>query len=169
VPQRRRRKRLGTSTTPNPAKADAPNQVWAVDVQFDATTRPPDQDRVNRRRTHPRMPQRPGRPLNHRRHTDRRTRPSHTGARLPVRVGLRQRPRARLRCAGRLGQTSVKLVPNVLDRPAGLVLDLVGDRQRGEDDGEMWLDGLALVVVDRSAFSSCMGMRKLFSIRQSWW
>ena len=38
VPQRRRRKRLGTSTTSNPPKADAPNTVWAVDFQFDATT-----------------------------------------------------------------------------------------------------------------------------------
>jgi transposase InsO family protein len=38
VPQRRRRKRLGTSTTPNPPTADAPNTVWAVDFQFDATT-----------------------------------------------------------------------------------------------------------------------------------
>jgi hypothetical protein len=36
VPQQRRRKRLGTSTTPNPPKADAPNRVWAVDFQFDA-------------------------------------------------------------------------------------------------------------------------------------
>jgi putative transposase len=38
VPQRRRRKRLGTSTTSNPPTADAPNKVWAVDFQFDATT-----------------------------------------------------------------------------------------------------------------------------------
>jgi transposase InsO family protein len=38
VPQRRRRKRLGTSTAPNPPTADAPNKVWAVDFQFDATT-----------------------------------------------------------------------------------------------------------------------------------
>jgi putative transposase len=38
VPQRRRRKRLGASTTPNPPSADAPNVVWAVDFQFDATT-----------------------------------------------------------------------------------------------------------------------------------
>ena len=37
MPQRRRRKRLGTSTA-NPPKADAPNRVWAVDFQFDATT-----------------------------------------------------------------------------------------------------------------------------------
>jgi transposase InsO family protein len=35
VPQRRRRKRLGASTTPNPPTADAPNVVWAVDFQFD--------------------------------------------------------------------------------------------------------------------------------------
>jgi putative transposase len=38
VPQRRRRKRLGASTTPNPPVAAAPNKVWAVDFQFDATT-----------------------------------------------------------------------------------------------------------------------------------
>ncbi len=37
VPQRRRRKRLGTSTCLHPV-ADAPNTVWAVDFQFDATT-----------------------------------------------------------------------------------------------------------------------------------
>jgi putative transposase len=37
VPQRRRRKRVGTSTT-RPLAADAPNRVWAVDFQFDATT-----------------------------------------------------------------------------------------------------------------------------------
>lgn len=38
VPQRRRRKRLGTSTAPDVPKATAPNRVWAVDFQFDATT-----------------------------------------------------------------------------------------------------------------------------------
>ena len=38
VPQRRRRKRLGTSTTPSLPVADAPNVVWAVDFQFDAST-----------------------------------------------------------------------------------------------------------------------------------
>jgi putative transposase len=38
VPQQRRRKRLGTSTAPDLPKADAPNRVWAVDFQFDATT-----------------------------------------------------------------------------------------------------------------------------------
>ena len=32
------RKRLGTSTAPDRPKADAPNKVWAVDFQFDATT-----------------------------------------------------------------------------------------------------------------------------------
>jgi len=37
VPQRRRRKRTGTSTALHPT-ADAPNKVWAVDFQFDATT-----------------------------------------------------------------------------------------------------------------------------------
>jgi transposase InsO family protein len=38
VPQRRRRKRHGTSTAPPPVSADAPNRVWAVDFQFDSTT-----------------------------------------------------------------------------------------------------------------------------------
>ena len=38
MPQRRRRKRLGAATTPNPPTADAPNLVWVVDFQFDATT-----------------------------------------------------------------------------------------------------------------------------------
>jgi putative transposase len=38
VPQRRRRKRLGTRTAPGMPTADAPNRVWAVDFQFDATT-----------------------------------------------------------------------------------------------------------------------------------
>jgi putative transposase len=42
MPQRRRRKRLGASTTPNPPTADAPNVVWAVDFQFDL---PPTADR----------------------------------------------------------------------------------------------------------------------------
>ncbi len=38
MPQRRRRKRTGTSTAPDRAQAGAPNNVWAVDFQFDATT-----------------------------------------------------------------------------------------------------------------------------------
>jgi transposase InsO family protein len=38
VPQRRRRKRLGSSTAPDTMTADAPNRVWAVDFQFDSTT-----------------------------------------------------------------------------------------------------------------------------------
>jgi putative transposase len=37
VPQRHRRKRLGISTAET-VVADASNQVWAVDFQFDATT-----------------------------------------------------------------------------------------------------------------------------------
>jgi putative transposase len=37
VPQRRRRKRAGVSTA-TAVTADAPNRVWAVDFQFDATT-----------------------------------------------------------------------------------------------------------------------------------
>lgn len=38
VPQRHRRKRLGASTAPDTPTADAPNRVWAVDFQSDATT-----------------------------------------------------------------------------------------------------------------------------------
>lgn len=38
VPQRRRRKRTGASTAPDRPTADAPNRVWAVEFQFDATT-----------------------------------------------------------------------------------------------------------------------------------
>lgn len=38
VPQRRRRKRHGTSTAPDSVVAQAPNRVWAVDFQFDVTT-----------------------------------------------------------------------------------------------------------------------------------
>lgn len=38
VPQRRPRKRHGTSTAPPAVVADAPNRVWAVDFQFDVTT-----------------------------------------------------------------------------------------------------------------------------------
>ena len=33
VPQPRRQKRLGSSTAPNTATADAPNRLWAVDFQ----------------------------------------------------------------------------------------------------------------------------------------
>ncbi len=38
VPSRRRRKRLGASTTTTLPTAHAPNSVWAIDFQFDATT-----------------------------------------------------------------------------------------------------------------------------------
>jgi hypothetical protein len=38
VPQRRRRKRLGTSTAARMPTAEAPNMVWAVDFQFDSTS-----------------------------------------------------------------------------------------------------------------------------------
>ena len=38
VPQRRRRKRHGASTVADAVTADAPDRVWAVDFQFDATT-----------------------------------------------------------------------------------------------------------------------------------
>lgn len=35
---RRRRKRIGSSTSPPVPVADAPNRVWAIDFQFDSTT-----------------------------------------------------------------------------------------------------------------------------------
>ncbi len=38
VPQRRRRKRRGTSTAPDAVIADAPKRGWAVDFQFDSAT-----------------------------------------------------------------------------------------------------------------------------------
>ena len=38
VPQRRRRKRHGSSTAASTAITNAPNRVWAVDFQFDVTT-----------------------------------------------------------------------------------------------------------------------------------
>jgi putative transposase len=38
VPQRRRRKRHGSSSAPPGVVPDAPNRVWAVDFQFDVTT-----------------------------------------------------------------------------------------------------------------------------------
>jgi putative transposase len=38
VPARRRRKRRGASTAYDTPSGDAPNQVWAVDFQFDSTT-----------------------------------------------------------------------------------------------------------------------------------
>ena len=38
LPQRRRRKRHGTSTAVTAMSAEAPNRVWAVDFQFDVTT-----------------------------------------------------------------------------------------------------------------------------------
>ncbi len=38
VPQRRRRKRRGTSTSIAAPRADGPNTLWAVDFQFDVTT-----------------------------------------------------------------------------------------------------------------------------------
>ena len=38
VPQWRRRKHLGAGTASGLPTADAPNRLWAVDFQFDATT-----------------------------------------------------------------------------------------------------------------------------------
>ncbi len=38
MPQRRRRKHLGVPTAEPQVTADAPNLIWAVDFQFDATT-----------------------------------------------------------------------------------------------------------------------------------
>jgi hypothetical protein len=49
VPQRRRRKCLGSSTAPGIPTADGAKQVGAVDFQFDATADGRDQDGVRRR------------------------------------------------------------------------------------------------------------------------
>jgi putative transposase len=38
VPVRRRRKQVGTTTTEDQVVADRPNQVWAIDFQFDSTS-----------------------------------------------------------------------------------------------------------------------------------
>lgn len=67
VLQRRRRKHHGTSTAADVPTADAPNRVWAVDLQFDVTTDGrPVKIALDRRRTHPRMPRRNGRAQYHR-------------------------------------------------------------------------------------------------------
>jgi putative transposase len=59
VPQRRRRKRIGTSTTPDPPKADAPNRGLGRGVPVRRHhRRQTGQDRVHRGRAHPRMPRR---------------------------------------------------------------------------------------------------------------
>ena len=110
VPQRRRRKRLGTSTAPTTPTADAPNRVWAVDFQFDATT--------------------DGRPIKIVSIVDEHTREclgglverSITGEHLideldrlaaerglPGGAALRQRPRTSLQRDGRLGRRTVGL------------------------------------------------------------
>jgi putative transposase len=48
VPQRRKRKRRGTSTALPTVVADTPDWVWAVDFQFDVTTDGrPIRDRLN--------------------------------------------------------------------------------------------------------------------------
>ena len=71
VPQRRRRKRVGSSTVDAPT-ADAPNVVWAVDFQFDADERGcPIKDLLDRRRAHPGVHRRPRGALDYRRPTHR--------------------------------------------------------------------------------------------------
>ena len=66
----------------------------------------------------------------------------------------------------------------LLDRPAGAGLDPPADGERGESDGRMGLDGVALAVVDGlcrrrhetgRAWRSDLDMRKLFSMFQSSW
>ena len=53
VPQRRRRKRQGSSTATDVPTADAPNRVWAVDFQFDVTT---GQHQTSKSLVHPSFP-----------------------------------------------------------------------------------------------------------------
>ncbi|GHG45529.1 hypothetical protein GCM10012320_11450 [Sinomonas cellulolyticus] len=57
----------------------------------------------------------------------------------------------------------------LLDRDAGGVLKMAGDRGGGEHDGEVGLDGLALVVKDRPGFRSDLVMRKEASTCQRSW
>ena len=59
-PKRRKRQRLGDSTTPaDRLRAERPDHVWALDYQFDVTaTGQGDQDPARRRRVHPRVPRR---------------------------------------------------------------------------------------------------------------
>ena len=111
VPQQRRRKRLGTSTTPNPPKADAPNRVWAVDFQFDATTdgRPVKIVSIVDEHTRECLGG-PGRALHYRRGPPRRTGPHRRRAQLPGRAALRQWPRAGLPGHGRLGRRTCRAV-----------------------------------------------------------
>ena len=47
------------------------------------------------------------------------------------------------------GAVAAQGADEFLDRPTGPGLDAVGDCQRGEDDGEVGVDGFAFVVVDR--------------------
>ena len=117
VPQRRRRKRLGTSTATTTPTADAPNMVWAVDFQFDATT--------------------DGRPIKIVSIVDEHTREClgglversitadilideldrlATSRGYPGGAALRQRPRTRLRRDGRLGRRTRRTWPS--SRPA---------------------------------------------------
>jgi hypothetical protein len=46
------------------------------------------------------------------------------------------------------------------DRPAGALLDEPADRERGEHDAEVGVDGLALVVVDRPGGQVVLGHAK---------
>lgn len=55
------------------------------------------------------------------------------------------------------------------DGPPGGGLDTAGHGQRGEHDGQVGLDGLTLVVVDRPRLEVVLDIRKLFSMCHSWW
>jgi hypothetical protein len=103
--QRRRRKRLGASKTPNPPTADAPNVVWAVDFQFDATTdgRPIKIVSIVDEHTRECLGGPVERNITGRHLIDELDRLSRRPG-LSGRAALRQRPRARLRRDGRLGR-----------------------------------------------------------------
>jgi hypothetical protein len=55
------------------------------------------------------------------------------------------------------------------DGPADAVLVLAGDGEGGEHDGQARVDGFAFVVVNRLRAEVVFDIRKLFSIRPSWW
>src|SRR5665213_3869172 len=60
------------------------------------------------------------------------------------------------------GAVAAVVLNELLDRPAGLFLDVVGDGQGGEHDRQVGLDGFAFVVVDRSGAQVVFGHPERF-------
>jgi hypothetical protein len=103
VPQLRRRKRLGVSIAPLTPAATAPNAVWAVDFQFDATTdgRPIKIASIVDEHTCECLGGLVARSITGDSH--RRTGPHRDHSRLPTGAALRQQTRTCLHRDGRLG------------------------------------------------------------------